>query len=510
MSGLQVNPSKSTIILSKAVQRDRQAILDLMEFQEGSLPIKYLGVPLIASRLTVADCKPLLDKINSKLAGWSQLNLSLAGRTQLIKSVLSALHIYWASVFILPKSIINVIEGRMRKFLWQGSSGTGYAKVSWVQEDSQSIWVAWVMTHRLRTHTIWTYNSFSASWCWKKLVKISVMIKDGLEYRVGDGRKFKLWSDIWHPRGPLIHSFPRGSTITGLPSDSLLVTVMQQGQWRWPSEADFDIQEIIAVLPNIFPQQSDSIRWRTNTGGKFKIPWHDFILWLAILERLSTMDRPWVQHPDWPNLGWQRDILWASRRWRGKHFLNAAARALLASIVYNIWRECNNRRFNTTASQAESLAMRLPKKSVDNFPNMASHRIKQYRGILKAPTSSEEKPTLGPGGRKILIMDTGAGDVRATGEAGNEWTQVMPRIIPKREIHPIPNTVLNGEQHNAEFKQLSPTPRPCLLTSCPGSLVSEAILENPVHPDRILFTPDNVPEVLTHKGLIEGLNISQF
>ncbi|KAL0386462.1 UNVERIFIED_CONTAM: hypothetical protein Slati_4601500 [Sesamum latifolium] len=34
MSGLHVNPSKSTIILSKAVQRDRQGILELMGFQE--------------------------------------------------------------------------------------------------------------------------------------------------------------------------------------------------------------------------------------------------------------------------------------------------------------------------------------------------------------------------------------------------------------------------------------------------------------------------------------------
>ncbi|KAL0455373.1 UNVERIFIED_CONTAM: hypothetical protein Slati_0876500 [Sesamum latifolium] len=70
MSGLQVNPSKSQIILSKAVQTERQAILDLMGFQEGSLPIKYLGVPLISSRLTIADCQPLIDKIDK--ASWME------------------------------------------------------------------------------------------------------------------------------------------------------------------------------------------------------------------------------------------------------------------------------------------------------------------------------------------------------------------------------------------------------------------------------------------------------
>ncbi|KAL0286791.1 UNVERIFIED_CONTAM: hypothetical protein Sradi_7139300 [Sesamum radiatum] len=80
MSGLQVNPSKSQVILSKSVAH-RQHILDIMGFQEGSLPIKYLGVPLVSSRLTNSDCQPLIQKLDSRLAGWEHLNLSLAGRT---------------------------------------------------------------------------------------------------------------------------------------------------------------------------------------------------------------------------------------------------------------------------------------------------------------------------------------------------------------------------------------------------------------------------------------------
>ncbi|KAL0444869.1 UNVERIFIED_CONTAM: hypothetical protein Slati_2209600 [Sesamum latifolium] len=234
----------------------------------------------------------------------------------------------------------------MRKFLWQGSSGRGYAKVSWLQvckskeegglgirrvvhmnqalmlkhlwrilqEDTQSIWVQWILLHRLHNQTIWTYSRSTTSWCWKKLVKLSTLLKAGLDYRIGDGRKFKLWTDLWHPREPLLHSFPRGPTINGLPSDSLLMTVLQHGRWNWPSVTDFDIQEIISCLPNIFPQQPDTIIWRSNAGkfntaaalsllqppsphvlwhrilgGKFKIPRHDlsfgwryldvFLLW---------------------------------------------------------------------------------------------------------------------------------------------------------------------------------------------------------------------------------------
>ncbi|KAL0310434.1 UNVERIFIED_CONTAM: hypothetical protein Scaly_2928700 [Sesamum calycinum] len=69
----------------------------------------------------------------AELSGWNHLNLTFAGRVQLIRSVLNTLHSYWASVFILPKGIIKILEAKIRKFLWQGSTGRGYAKVAWEQ-----------------------------------------------------------------------------------------------------------------------------------------------------------------------------------------------------------------------------------------------------------------------------------------------------------------------------------------------------------------------------------------
>ncbi|KAL0292835.1 UNVERIFIED_CONTAM: hypothetical protein Sradi_6970900 [Sesamum radiatum] len=252
MSGLHVNPNKSTIILSKAVRSERRAILDLMGFPEAVLPIKYLGVPLIASRLTVADCQPLIDRFNNRLAGWGHLLLSFAGRLQLIKSVLSSLHMYWSSVFILPKAVIKAL---MLRHIWRI-----------LQRDPRSIWVAWVLRYRLRNQTLWTSSVTTAPWCWRKLIKLCPLLRDGLDYRVGDGCQFKLWGDIWHPRGPLLHSFPRGPRITGLPADAMLQEVIQQGQWSWPALTEFDIQEIVSELPPIYPNQTDEIKWKHNTG----------------------------------------------------------------------------------------------------------------------------------------------------------------------------------------------------------------------------------------------------
>ncbi|KAL0297680.1 UNVERIFIED_CONTAM: LINE-1 reverse transcriptase [Sesamum radiatum] len=454
LSGLKVNPHKSQIILSRAVQQDKQQMIDSLGFQEGFLPVKYLGVPLISSRLTIANCRPLIDKLESRIAGWNHLNLTFAGRAQLISSVLSTLHSYWASVFILPKGIIKILEAKMRKFLWQGSTGRGYAKVAWdqvcrpkkegglgfrsifvmnqalmlkhlwklIQHDSSSVWVNWILYYRLKKHSLWTFNGSTGSWGWRKLLKLKPLLQQGLQYRVGDGCTFRLWQDIWHEQGPLCLSFPRGPTVTDLPLDAHLSEVLMHGQWVWPTLTDPDINEIVSHLPPIYTNSPDKVIWRHNSGqftvqsaieliqprinrvewhgllqGRYKIPRHTFILWLAFLEKLSTSDKAWLAHGDngcvlcngqsvethehlffkcqysrrclniiqrevrfhWPKEGWQQGITWASKRWRSPHLINAAFRALLAALVYHLWIERNNRKFTDTGSAAESVAKRV-------------------------------------------------------------------------------------------------------------------------------------------------------
>ncbi|KAL0298097.1 UNVERIFIED_CONTAM: hypothetical protein Scaly_3072700 [Sesamum calycinum] len=119
LSGLNVNPAKSQIILSRAAQQHKQQLIELLGFQEGFLPVKYLGVPLTSSRLTVADCRPLINTLESRLEGWNQLSLSFAGRALLIKSVLSTLHTYWASLDVgMPKYPGSRFASRKKRWAW--------------------------------------------------------------------------------------------------------------------------------------------------------------------------------------------------------------------------------------------------------------------------------------------------------------------------------------------------------------------------------------------------------
>ncbi|KAL0311244.1 UNVERIFIED_CONTAM: hypothetical protein Sangu_2419100 [Sesamum angustifolium] len=86
-SRFEHQPPKSQLILSKAASGLRDSLLATLGFQEGQLPVRYLGLPLISARLSIADCQPLLQKIDSRIKGWEGVQLSFAGRVQLIKSV---------------------------------------------------------------------------------------------------------------------------------------------------------------------------------------------------------------------------------------------------------------------------------------------------------------------------------------------------------------------------------------------------------------------------------------
>lgn len=78
-------------------------ILNIIGCKSGTLPVCYLGIPLVFRRLSCVDYKPLVEKIVAKILQWSHLLLSYAGGLQLIKVVLFSEQAYWCRQFLLPK-----------------------------------------------------------------------------------------------------------------------------------------------------------------------------------------------------------------------------------------------------------------------------------------------------------------------------------------------------------------------------------------------------------------------
>ena len=64
------------------------------------MPFRYLGVPVIANRLSALDCRLLVEKVTKYIATWETRNTSYAGRVALINNVLMAIYTFWATIFI--------------------------------------------------------------------------------------------------------------------------------------------------------------------------------------------------------------------------------------------------------------------------------------------------------------------------------------------------------------------------------------------------------------------------
>ena len=87
-SGLQLNNSKSEFFSLGLTSEVLEGIQKETGFKIGSLPVRYLEVPLVVRRLTVKDCAHLVEKIIARVNCWSARLLSYTGRLQLIQAVL--------------------------------------------------------------------------------------------------------------------------------------------------------------------------------------------------------------------------------------------------------------------------------------------------------------------------------------------------------------------------------------------------------------------------------------
>nr|XP_043619781.1 uncharacterized protein LOC122591585 [Erigeron canadensis] len=253
----------------------KYAILAIMPFEEGSLPVRYLGVPLISTHLLYKDCKILVEKLEKRITDWQNKSLSFAGRLQLIRSVLSSLHVYWASVLILPTRIIKELESKMRGFLWnQGDYVKGKSKVSW---------------------------------------KVVCLPKS--EGALGI-RRIVECSDLCP-----IHSYisPREASRAGFNLGESVADLIDEGIWKCPV-AWLDLFLILIDLPNIHlsPNTRDSLLWKSSDGKEHNfsslavwdtirskqeevvwhkvvwfsqmIPRHAFLMWLLVRRKLKTQD----------------------------------------------------------------------------------------------------------------------------------------------------------------------------------------------------------------------------
>lgn len=88
LSGLRLNAEKTENFHSSINEQMVSELEQSSGFKSGALLIRYLGVPLISTRLSAKDCSALINKITARISSWTTKSLSFAGILQFISFVL--------------------------------------------------------------------------------------------------------------------------------------------------------------------------------------------------------------------------------------------------------------------------------------------------------------------------------------------------------------------------------------------------------------------------------------
>nr|GFB41901.1 reverse transcriptase domain, reverse transcriptase zinc-binding domain protein [Tanacetum cinerariifolium] len=293
LSGLVPSLPKSTAYFCNVTNHVKMSILQILPFEEGSLPVKYLGVPLVSSRLIYKDCKELIEKVQCRVDDWKNKSLSITGRLQLVNSVIGSLHVFWASVFMLPTRILLDIEHIMRGFMWcHGKLRSGKAKVAWevicLPKDErglgihrldtfnkalittriwklltrkESLWVQWIHAYKLRGRSFWDvpYRG-NMSWGWRNILKLRPLIRHFIWHKIGDGSDMLVWFNRWCELSPLAAIVTSRDIFRERFSlNSKVSDLMRNGGFLWPPCWSSKYPSLFSIpSPTLVPNSSDS------------------------------------------------------------------------------------------------------------------------------------------------------------------------------------------------------------------------------------------------------------
>ena len=354
-SGLVVSFQKTSFFSSGLSEEEVDTIHASTRMQKGSLPFRYLGVPLNSKKLSLVNCQPLLQQIKAKFSSWSVKTLSYSGRLLLIKTVISGITTFWCSAFLLPKACINKINSMCSFFLWKGNlEGHHSTKVAWdrvtltkdqgglgvkdlltwnraccirliwllfFREDS--VWAAWFKEVILKgtLDNYWTIKpSQSYSWLVNKLIKARPIVFPLIKIRLENGRRARFWSPNWAPEGCILALQAASNSRLGISKTATIASLCRNGSWCLPPARSDAMLELYVYITTIeLTDREDYYEWEIqgkistvfSTGDIYTylrgdiqnliwtkliwfsraIPRHAFHFWLMMLNRCPTKDR---------------------------------------------------------------------------------------------------------------------------------------------------------------------------------------------------------------------------
>jgi hypothetical protein len=97
VSGLKINFHKSDIFYYGRAKESEQQYAELFGCKPGSLPFRYLGIPMHHRKLSNFNWHVVEDRFKKKLSSWKSKHLSAVGRLVLIEYVLTSIAMFMLS-----------------------------------------------------------------------------------------------------------------------------------------------------------------------------------------------------------------------------------------------------------------------------------------------------------------------------------------------------------------------------------------------------------------------------
>lgn len=252
--------------------------------------------------------RPILDKINSRLAGWKTNHLSLAGRAILAQSVLSTAPYFAMQTTLIPDGICNAIDRRVRGFLW-GSTYTSrgchlvrwhmvtrpkdsgglslrlakginmafLSKLGWrILTEQDSLW-AKVMMHKYmkgKPDIEYMQNMHRASNAWRGILRAKYVLEAGCNRLATNGNSTRFWIDRWICDKPILEMVTNPGLIANVDDK---VANLWRGDIGWDRVRLYHLllQRLIEKLDifglDMSMKKHNGYYWNREASGKFSI-----------------------------------------------------------------------------------------------------------------------------------------------------------------------------------------------------------------------------------------------
>jgi hypothetical protein len=280
----------------------RREVLHTLQIPRETVNERYLGLPVHVGKEKIKVVSYLKERIWQRIQGWKEKLLSCAGKEVLIKAVAQAIPTFAMGCFDITKELCDQISAMIGKYWWssqdkenkmhwlrwelllqpKSEGGLGFrdihtfslamlAKQAWrLVKNLDSLCARMLQAKYFKNGTVLNAtSSYGMSYTWGNILKGVQVLKNGIIWRVGNGKDINIWTDTWLPREWMRRPVtPRGRNLI---TRELIDPTTGQWDVELVTQTFFeeDVRSILSIP--VHQDLEDVVAWHYDTRGLFSV-----------------------------------------------------------------------------------------------------------------------------------------------------------------------------------------------------------------------------------------------